>query len=88
MSYCPLRTSYHTFIARVDMPSFIVLYLVSGAEPTPTPAPVQQKTVASATQLKQQEILKQVTEQPFIQKDPPPDYEFMADPPSISALDL
>nr|XP_024218381.1 splicing factor 3A subunit 1 [Halyomorpha halys] len=59
-----------------------------GAEPVPPPAPVQQKTVASATQLKQQEILKQVTEQPFVPKDPPPDYEFMADPPSISALDL
>lgn len=59
-----------------------------GSEPPPPPPPVQQKTVASATQLKQQEILKQVTEQPFVPKDPPPDYEFMADPPSISALDL
>ncbi|XP_012268449.2 splicing factor 3A subunit 1 [Athalia rosae] len=36
---------------------------------------------------KQQEILKQV-EQPFIPKDPPVDFEFIADPPSISALDL
>ena len=36
---------------------------------------------------KQQEILKQV-EQPFIPKDPPPEFEFIADPPSISALDL
>lgn len=60
-----------------------------GSEPAaPTPAVPQQKTVASATQLKQQELLKQVTEQPFVPKDPPPDYEFMADPPSISALDL
>ncbi|XP_015509972.1 splicing factor 3A subunit 1 [Neodiprion pinetum] len=36
---------------------------------------------------KQQEILKQV-EQPFVPKDPPVDFEFIADPPSISALDL
>ncbi|XP_014252528.1 splicing factor 3A subunit 1 [Cimex lectularius] len=48
---------------------------------------VAQKTVASATQLKQQEILKQIAE-PFVPKDPPQDFEFMADPPSISALDL
>lgn len=39
-------------------------------------------------QQKQQEILKQVAEQPFIPKDPPPEFEFLADPPSISALDL
>lgn len=37
---------------------------------------------------KQQELLKQVTEQQFVPKDPPPDFEFVADPPSISALDL
>lgn len=36
---------------------------------------------------KQQEILKQV-EQPFIPKEPPQEFEFIADPPSISALDL
>ncbi|XP_015120125.1 splicing factor 3A subunit 1 [Diachasma alloeum] len=36
---------------------------------------------------KQQEILKQV-EQPFVPKDPPAEFEFIADPPSISALDL
>ncbi|CAB0011505.1 unnamed protein product [Nesidiocoris tenuis] len=58
-----------------------------GVEPAaPAAAPTVQK-VSTATQLKQQEILKQVAE-PFVPKDPPPDFEFMADPPSISALDL
>ncbi|KAJ8678963.1 hypothetical protein QAD02_014750 [Eretmocerus hayati] len=45
------------------------------------------KGVPTAAHQKQQEILKQV-EQPFIPKDPPADFEFIADPPSISALDL
>ena len=41
----------------------------------------------SAVQQKQQELLKQATEQ-FVPKEPPPEFEFIADPPSISALDL
>ncbi|XP_032691580.1 splicing factor 3A subunit 1 [Odontomachus brunneus] len=45
------------------------------------------KTVNLSAHQKQQEILKQV-EQPFIPKDPPAEFEFIADPPSISALDL
>lgn len=45
------------------------------------------KTVA-AVQQKQQELLKSAIEQPFIPKDPPAEFEFIADPPSISALDL
>ncbi|KAG8237922.1 hypothetical protein J437_LFUL017451 [Ladona fulva] len=56
---------------------------LSGSLPTIPP----QKTVTAAAQLKQQEILKQV-EQPFVPKDPPAEFEFVADPPSISALDL
>lgn len=48
---------------------------------------VQKLSVTAAAQQKQQEILKQV-EQPFVPKDPPVDFEFVADPPSISALDL
>uniref|UniRef100_A0A182TYT8 SURP motif domain-containing protein n=1 Tax=Anopheles melas TaxID=34690 RepID=A0A182TYT8_9DIPT len=44
--------------------------------------------VPNATQQKQQELLKAVTEQQFVPKDPPPEFEFIADPPSISALDL
>ncbi|XP_026676150.1 splicing factor 3A subunit 1 [Diaphorina citri] len=52
------------------------------------PAPAQ-KALTTATQQKQQELLKQVTtEQPFVPKDPPKEFEFIADPPSISALDL
>lgn len=54
-----------------------------GQEPT-LGAP---KGVNLSAHQKQQEILKQV-EQPFIPKDPPADFEFIADPPSISALDL
>ncbi|XP_053980411.1 splicing factor 3A subunit 1 isoform X1 [Hylaeus volcanicus] len=45
------------------------------------------KTVNLIAHQKQQEILKQV-EQLFIPKDPPAEFEFIADPPSISALDL
>ncbi|KAK7791192.1 hypothetical protein R5R35_005395 [Gryllus longicercus] len=54
----------------------------------PGPPVPQQKALLSSAQQKQQEILKQVSEQPFIPKDPPPEFEFIADPPSISALDL
>lgn len=50
------------------------------------PAGIQKLSVSS--QQKQQELLKQVAEQQFIPKDPPPEFEFVADPPSISALDL
>jgi len=44
--------------------------------------------IAPVTQQKQQELLKAASEQPFIPKDPPSEFEFIADPPSISALDL
>lgn len=56
-----------------------------GQEPTIGSAPG--KTVNLTAHQKQQEILKQV-EQPFVPKDPPTEFEFIADPPSISALDL
>lgn len=52
------------------------------------PASVQKLKVSSAAHQKQQELLKQVAEQQFIAKEPPPEFEFIADPPSISALDL
>lgn len=48
----------------------------------------QKLQVSSAAHQKQQELLKQVAEQQFVPKEPPPDFEFIADPPSISALDL
>jgi splicing factor 3A subunit 1 len=53
---------------------------------TEAPGGTQKLLLASAQQ-KQLEILKQV-EQPFIPREPPPEFEFVADPPSISALDL
>ncbi|KAL3277112.1 hypothetical protein HHI36_012470 [Cryptolaemus montrouzieri] len=43
--------------------------------------------MTTSAQQKQQEILKQI-EQPFVPKDPSLEFEFIADPPSISALDL
>ncbi|XP_030764501.1 splicing factor 3A subunit 1 [Sitophilus oryzae] len=57
-----------------------------GQEPTISHG-VSKLTVSASAQQKQHEILKQV-EQPFVPKDPPSEFEFIADPPSISALDL
>ena len=40
---------------------------------------------------KQAEVVKAIThkkEEPPVPKEPPPEYEFLADPPSISAFDL
>lgn len=54
----------------------------------PTLPPKETKSMSTATQLKQQELLKQVQESIFVPKDPPKEFEFIADPPSISALDL
>ncbi|XP_050303574.1 splicing factor 3A subunit 1 [Anthonomus grandis grandis] len=48
---------------------------------------ISKLTVSASQQQKQHEILKQI-EQQFVPKDPPADFEFIADPPSISALDL
>lgn len=39
-------------------------------------------------QLKQQELLRSAVLEATAPKEPPPDYEFIADPPSISAFDL
>lgn len=52
------------------------------------PAGLQKLSVTPAAQQKQQELLKQATEQTFVPKEPPAEFEFVADPPSISALDL
>lgn len=49
---------------------------------------LQKLSVTSAAQQKQQELLKQATETQFVPKDPPVDFEFCAEAPSISALDL
>lgn len=64
-----------------------MFFFVAQEPLTNLPAGIQKLTVTAAAQKTQQEILKSV-EQPFVPKDPPPDFEFIADPPSISALDL
>lgn len=65
-----------------------VYSFVLGSELSSTlPAAISKLSVTAAAQQKQQEILKQV-EQPFIPREPPTEFEFIADPPSISALDL
>lgn len=52
--------------------------------PAPTAAPP-----SLAIQQKQQEILKQMQpDVPQIPKEPPPEFEFVVDPPSISAMEL
>ena len=52
--------------------------------PAPTTAPA-----SLAQQQKQQEILKQFQQEaPVIPKEPPPEFEFIVDPPSISAMEL
>lgn len=58
-----------------------------GLEPNTNSILNQGKGINLAAHQKQQEILKQV-EQQFVPKDPPANFEFIADPPSISALDL
>lgn len=66
----------------------ITIVTILGQEPSSgLPAAISKLSVTAAAQQKQQEILKQV-EQPFVPKDPPIEFEFIADPPSISALDL
>lgn len=55
--------------------------------PTPTkPGQQQQQQQQSATSAKQE--ISKIVEQPIVPKEPPPEFEFVADPPSISALDL
>lgn len=51
---------------------------LSGAKPTP--APTAPRDV--------QDMFRSATDLPVAVTDPPPYYEFTADPPSISALDL
>ncbi|XP_037499936.1 splicing factor 3A subunit 1 [Rhipicephalus sanguineus] len=53
--------------------------------PTPTKPGQQQQSGAPASK---QDLISKVVEQPIVPKEPPPDFEFVADPPSISALDL
>ncbi|CAH2085834.1 unnamed protein product [Euphydryas editha] len=51
--------------------------------------PIQRPGLAPATAARQQELLKAAAPaEPAPPRDPPPDFEFIADPPSISALEL
>jgi len=64
------------------------LYSAQDPSQSSLPAGIQKLSVTAAAQQKQQELLKQVAELQFVPKEPPPEFEFIADPPSISALDL
>ncbi|VVD00115.1 unnamed protein product [Leptidea sinapis] len=61
-----------------------------GPEPSAPPMTAPQRPgLAPATAAKQQELLKAAAPlEPAPPRDPPPDFEFIADPPSISALEL
>lgn len=48
---------------------------------------MQRLTVTPAAQQRQQELLRAAVDPPP-PKEAPPEFEFIADPPSISALDL
>lgn len=65
----------------------MVIFFLGQEAPSGISAAISKLSVTAAAQQKQQEILKSV-EQPFVPKDPPAEFEFIADPPSISALDL
>lgn len=65
-----------------------VIYVWTEDAASTLPASVQKLQVSSAAHQKQQELLKQVAEQQFVPKEAPAEPEFIADPPSISALDL
>ena len=75
-----------------DAPAAPLSGNISAPPPPPkaqsTPAPVN-VPAPTAQHLKQQEILKQFQQEiPQIPKEPPPDFEFIVDPPSISAMEL
>jgi splicing factor 3A subunit 1 len=61
-------------------------HTTAGGIPTPTIANKQQ--IQTSLQTKTSKQLEQFMDPPIIPREPPPDYEFMEDPPSISALDL
>lgn len=60
----------------------------TGEKESSIPGRPQQQTVSQVQQLKQQELLRSAVLEATAPKEPPPDYEFIADPPSISAFDL
>ncbi|XP_028853017.1 splicing factor 3A subunit 1 [Denticeps clupeoides] len=52
------------------------------------PKVMQQQALQQAPQQLPQKVQAQVIQEAVVPKEPPPDFEFMADPPSISAFDL
>ena len=62
---------------------------VPGPPGKPPPSAPTSAPASLAQQQKQQEILKQFQQEaPVIPKEPPPEFEFIVDPPSISAMEL
>ncbi|GAA6065223.1 splicing factor 3A subunit 1 [Tachysurus ichikawai] len=60
-----------------------------GQEPSAAvPKVMQQQSLQQAQQHLPQKVQAQVIHETVVPKEPPPDFEFMADPPSISAFDL
>ncbi|KAG7331975.1 hypothetical protein KOW79_003809 [Hemibagrus wyckioides] len=60
-----------------------------GQEPSAAvPKVMQQQSMQQAQQQLPQKVQAQVIHETIVPKEPPPDFEFMADPPSISAFDL
>ncbi|XP_076067549.1 splicing factor 3a subunit 1 [Oratosquilla oratoria] len=52
------------------------------------PRPLQNQQLPQQQQQKQQELLRSAVQEVIVPKEPPPEFEFIADPPSISAFDL
>ncbi|KAJ8379484.1 hypothetical protein SKAU_G00002620 [Synaphobranchus kaupii] len=60
-----------------------------GQEPSAAvPKVMQQQALQQATQQLPQKVQAQVIHETVVPKEPPPEFEFIADPPSISAFDL
>uniref|UniRef100_A0A4W4GPN6 Splicing factor 3A subunit 1 n=1 Tax=Electrophorus electricus TaxID=8005 RepID=A0A4W4GPN6_ELEEL len=60
-----------------------------GQEPSAAvPKVMQQQTMQQAQQQLPQKVQAQVIHETIVPKEPPPEFEFIADPPSISAFDL
>ncbi|KAF5908116.1 splicing factor 3A subunit 1, partial [Clarias magur] len=60
-----------------------------GQEPSAAvPKVMQQQAMQQAQQQLPQKVQAQVIHETIVPKEPPPEFEFMADPPSISAFDL
>ncbi|MCI4381316.1 hypothetical protein PGIGA_G00250220 [Pangasianodon gigas] len=59
-----------------------------GQEPSAAVPKVMQQAMQQSQQQLPQKVQAQVIHETVVPKEPPPEFEFMADPPSISAFDL